>query len=114
MATVNSCTFVGRLGARPELRTLNDDVKVAKLRLAVSSRKKDGETLWLDVSVWRGNAEFAANYLDKGNQVLVEGRLMVRKFKRADGSEGTAVEIDAHNLVGLEPKTQSGKDEEPF
>lgn len=96
---INKITLVGRLGADPEVRTLESGAMVAKFGLATSENYKDksGEwqeqTEWHDVVVWRGLAERAQEYLKKGSLVYVEGKLTHRKWQDKDGNPRKTTEV---------------------
>ena len=96
---VNKITLVGRLGADPEVRTLESGAMVAKFGLATSENYRDrsGEwqeqTEWHDVVVWRGLAERAQEYLKKGSLVYLEGKLTHRKWQDKDGNPRKTTEV---------------------
>jgi single-strand DNA-binding protein len=79
MAADNHTTIVGNLVDDPELRFTNTGVAVANLRVAVTQRTqqdgewRDGDTSFLRVNVWRGQAEHLADSLGKGDRVMVTG-----------------------------------------
>ncbi len=101
--------LVGNLGQDPELRYMPDSTPVTNFSLAVNrswsdsqSGEKVSETTWFRVAVWGGLAETANQYLTKGRQVLVEGRLKAdpstggpRLWQRADGSLSASFELTA-------------------
>ena len=99
---INKITLVGRLGADPEVRTLESGAMVAKFGLATSEnyRDKSGEwqeqTEWHDVVVWRGLAERAQEYLKKGSLVYLEGKLTHRKWQDKDGNPRKTTEVVAN------------------
>lgn len=107
MAGVNKVILIGHLGADPEVRSLESGVKVATLNLATSETYKDksGErktnTEWHRIVLWRGLAEVAGNYLKKGSQVYVEGRLKTRSYEDQDGKTRYVTEIEARELTML-------------
>ncbi len=103
--------FVGNLGRDPEMRYTPDGTPVTTLNVATNREwsNADGsqgeETVWFRVTVWRRQAEVAAQYLKKGRAVLVEGRLQPdpvtggpRVWTRQDGTPGAAYEVTAENL----------------
>jgi single-strand DNA-binding protein len=105
-------TFSGNLAAKPQLRPVdgqNGPVVVAKLRVAVTPRRRgrgadewvDLETIWFNVSAWRGAAANCATSLNQGDRVLVQGRLRQRSYTDADGVERTSLDVDATD-VGLD------------
>lgn len=96
---INKITLVGRLGAEPEVRTLENGAMVAKFGLATSEsyRDKAGEwqeqTEWHDVVVWRALAERAQEYLKKGSLIYLEGKLTHRKWQDKDGNNRKTTEV---------------------
>lgn len=98
---VNKITLVGRLGAEPEIRTLESGAMVGKFSVATSENYKDrsGEwqeqTEWHDVVVWRNLAERAQEYLKKGTLVYLEGKLTHRKWQDKDGNPRKTTEVVA-------------------
>lgn len=96
---VNNVTLVGRLAADPEIRYLPDGIAVGKLRLAVQRPKRqdrqDSEADFIDVVVWRRQAEVCAENLNKGSLVGVEGRIQVRDYTDSHGQKRKAFEVVA-------------------
>ena len=107
-------TAVGNLVKDPEIKKF-DNGSLTKIRIACTDRTpdgnggwKDGDTNYYDVAVWKTLGEYAASTLKKGDKVIVQGKLKYREFKRNDGSNGNAYEIDASDLgVYLTKKTAS-------
>ncbi len=102
MATrgVNKVILIGNLGRDPEIRYMPNGDAVANLRLATSESWKDrntGEprehTEWHRVVLFRGLAEVAKQYLNKGSKVYIEGSLRTRKWQSQDGQERYTTEI---------------------
>ena len=97
--SVNKVILVGRLGRDPEVRYLPNGEAVANFGVATSEQWKDrnGErqerTEWHSVTLYRRLAEIAGQYLKKGSQVYIEGRIQSRKYTGKDGVERTAYEI---------------------
>lgn len=89
MANKNSVLLIGRLGKDPQVRTLENGVKVANFSMATSHfyKGKDGqrveETDWHSIVVWRRGAEIAEKYFTKGKEIVVEGRLKTRSYEVA-------------------------------
>ena len=107
MASLNKVMIIGNLGADPEMRfTANGDA-VANLRVAASRRytTRDGEqreqTEWFRVVCWRRLAEIAGQYLQKGRQVYIEGRLETRQWQDRDGNTRYTTEVVANEMVML-------------
>jgi single-strand DNA-binding protein len=104
MSETERVTLVGNLTADPELRFTPSGLQVANLRLAVTPRIregdswKDGETTFHTVTVWRDQAEHAADSLGKGARVIVVGRPKERSWTDAEGTEHQVVEFDAEEL----------------
>lgn len=105
-AGVNKVILVGNLGKDPEVRYVQSGNAVCTLRLAVSERRKDGDqwkdhTEWMDVVTFGKTAENAGQYLQKGRQVYVEGRLQTRQFKDKEGVEKWRTEVVANQVLFL-------------
>ena len=104
MAGFNRVTILGNLGRDPEVRYSQGGMAICKLSVAVTEKVKDGDawkdaTEWFRVTVFGKQAENAAQYLQKGRSVLVEGRLKTEKYKDKDGVEKTSVELVANSVV---------------
>jgi single-strand DNA-binding protein len=103
---VNRVILVGNLGKDPEVRYTAGGQAVANLRIATSrswtdkqSNQKKEETEWHDVEVWGKQAEQCGEYLSKGRQVYVEGRLKTDKWQdKASGQERSKVKVVAENV----------------
>jgi len=89
--TVNKITLIGRLGRDPELRHTANSTSVANFSLATERFKKEGEEKptvdWHRITVWGKQAEVAAQYLNKGSLVYVEGEMHYRKYTDKDNIE---------------------------
>lgn len=96
---VNKVILIGNLGQDPEVRRLENGAAVAKFSVATNESYKDknGEfqtiTEWHNVVVWRYLAERAEQYLKKGKQVYVEGKLTHRKYQDANGNDKYITEV---------------------
>lgn len=99
--------LIGNLGKDPEVKTLENGAKIATFPLATSENYKDKEgnrqtrTEWHNLVLWRGLADIAENYLHKGSQVFVEGRLSTRKWEDKEGHTRYTTEVIGDNLVLL-------------
>jgi len=121
MSDFNKVIMMGRLTGKPELRFTPGGDAVATLNIASSSKYKTKageekeETCFVDVSVWRKQAQNCADYLVKGQRVLVEGRLKMEKWETANGEKRKTYKIDATNVSFLEkPKgSTAGDDSRP-
>jgi len=104
MASFNRITIVGYLGRDPELRYTPDGTPVCDFSVATTERRKDraGEpqdiTTWFRVTVWRRQAELAGQYLSKGKQVYVEGRLIQKEYQDRDGNTRYNLEVTASDI----------------
>jgi|TARA_B110000263_G_scaffold243652_1_gene250678 single-strand DNA-binding protein len=108
--TYAKITLVGNLGQEPQLRYLANGQAVCNLSVATNEKWKDGEgesqerTTWWRVSVWGKQAEACSQYLDKGRQVLVEGRMNAdesgnpRIYEKNDGTTGASFELTARTV----------------
>lgn len=107
MSGVNKVILVGRLGADPEVRTLESGTKVASIRVATSERYKDRNgnqqesTEWHNVVLWRGLADVTEKYLKKGDQVYVEGKIKTRKWTDKDGNDRYSTDVVADEMTML-------------
>jgi single-strand DNA-binding protein len=114
MATDNHTTIVGNLVDDPELRFTQNGTAVANLRVAVTQRIqqdgewRDGDTSFLKVNVWRGQAEHLADSLAKGDRVMVTGRLRQRSWETPEGDKRSVTEIEADE-VGASLKWATAK-----
>ena len=117
---LNSCSFIGNLGADPEVKSFSNGNRVCNLRLAVSERWKDkssGEqkekTEWVSVSIFSdGLIGVAERFLHKGSKIYISGKMQTRKYQAADGTDRYSTEIvlqgfDA-KLVMLDGKSSEG------
>jgi single-strand DNA-binding protein len=112
---INTVVITGNLTRDPELRSTPGGTAVCKLRVAVNSRRKDGQTgewvdkpNYFDVTVWGAQGENCAQYLSKGRPVAVEGRLDWREWEAQDGSKRQAVEIIANSVQFLGSRDGGG------
>jgi len=111
--------LLGRLGADPEVKTLESGTKVATIRLATTERYKDKEgnqkemTEWHNVVLWRGLADITDKYLKKGGQVYIEGRIKTRKWTDQSGADRYSTDIVASEmtLLGGAPGTNTPSSE---
>ncbi|MCI0661527.1 MAG: single-stranded DNA-binding protein [Acidobacteria bacterium] len=104
MASFNKIVIVGYLGRDPEIRYTPQGTAVCNFSVATTEKKKDraGEaqdvTTWFRVSAWGRQAEVANQYLSKGRQVYVEGRLRMEEFTDRDGNRRQSLEVSATDL----------------
>jgi single-strand DNA-binding protein len=110
MSGINKVILVGHLGKDPEVRHLEGGVAVASFPLATSETfNKDGrkveQTEWHNIVMWRGLADVAAKFLQKGKLVYIEGKLRTRSFEDKEGIKKYTTEVVAENFTMLGRKT---------
>jgi single-strand DNA-binding protein len=108
MASVNKVILIGNLGRDPEMRTFPDGGTLCNVTLATTRSWKDKnsgdkveETEWHRIVFRDRLAEIAGEYLKKGKQVYIEGRLKTRKYTDKDGVEKYATEVVATDMTML-------------
>ncbi len=110
--SLNKAILIGRLGRAPEVRHMPNGEAVCNFSIATSETWKDQNgqkqerTEWHAITLYRRLAEVAGQYLKKGSQVYIEGRIQSRKYTDKNGIERTAYEI-----IGNEMKMLGGKAE---
>ena len=115
-SNVNVVVITGNLTRDPELRHTGGGTAICELRVAVNSRRKDGQTgewvdkpNYVDVTVWGAQGANCAPYLAKGRPVAVEGRLDWREWEAKDGGgKRQAVQIIANTVQFLGSRDGSG------
>lgn len=120
MAGINKVIIVGNLGNDPEIRTMPNGEQVANITVATSESwtdKNTGEkkevTEWHRIVIYRKLAEIAAQYLHKGSQVYVEGRLKTRKWQDNNGQDRYSTEIQCDNFQMLGGRNQDAAQNQP-
>ena len=107
MTGVNKVILIGNLGKDPEIRHLDNGRAVANFSLATSENYKNREgekvttTEWHNVVLWTPLAEIAEKYLNKGNQIYLEGKLTNRSYEDKEGNRKYITEVVGHNLTML-------------
>jgi len=105
--SVNKVILVGHVGADPEPRYTASGTAVVNLRMATNEVWRDSEgkdqdqTEWHRVVLWGKQAEFAANYIKKGQLICVEGRLQTRTWEDRDKIERRTTEVRANMITPL-------------
>ncbi len=100
---MNRVMLIGRLGKDPELRYTPSGTALAKFTLATDRRKRNGEEQppdWHRITVWSKLAEICAQYLTKGKQVMIEGRIEYGTYEK-DGLKHYTTDIIADNMEML-------------
>ena len=115
---MNRVFLIGNLTRDPELATTNSGVSVCRFALAVSRNfsNADGEreTDFLNIIVWRGQAENCHKYLKKGSKCAISGSIQVRNYDAQDGTKRYVTEIVADNVEFLNSKNPQGEGQEKF
>ncbi len=121
MAGVNKVILVGNLGKDPEVRYLENGAVVANLTLATTESYKDksgnriSNTEWHDLEMWDGLAKIAEQYLKKGKQIYVEGRIKSDTWEDDQGNTRKRIRIRVTNMtmLGGTEQSRSGDDYSP-
>lgn len=111
---LNKVQIIGRLGRDPEMRYTSQGTPVTNFSVATGGKWTDrngnerDDTEWFRVEAWDRLAETCNQYLTKGKEVYIEGRLKTRKYTDRDGIERTVTEVVANNMLMLGGKGDSG------
>ena len=108
---MNRVMLIGRLTAKPELRYTSSNIPFARFSVAVnrtfSNSQGQRETDFINVVVWRKQAENVCNFLDKGSLVSVEGRLQTGSYDDKDGNKRYSMDVVGDSVQFLESKSQA-------
>ncbi|MDQ6966524.1 MAG: single-stranded DNA-binding protein [Mariprofundaceae bacterium] len=116
---LNKATLIGNLGADPETRYMQDGTCVCNIRIATTERFKDrsGErqerTEWHRVVLWGKLGEIANQYLHKGSQVYIDGKIETRKWTNKEGQDVYTTEIRANEMKMLGSKGDGARGSGP-
>ena len=125
MASFNKVVLVGNLTRDPELRTVGSGSAVCELGLAINRTykvqgEKREEVTFVDVTCWGKTAEIAEQYLAKGRQILIEGRLTLSEWEDKDGNKRSKLRVTCENLTmlgsrpdGVRPKQNDSSQQQP-
>ena len=108
----NSITLVGNLGRDPELKYSRTGTPVCQFTMATNERRKNKEgeredvTTWFRVTLFGRQAETASQYLSKGRQVYIQGRLRDEAWQDRDGKERHTLEVTADNMQFIGPSPE--------
>lgn len=106
-ALKNRVQLIGNLGNSPEIITLESGKKLAKFTIATNEVYKNGQgekvtdTQWHNVVAWNRTAEIIEKYLEKGKEVMIEGRLTSRSFEDKEGNKRYITEVVCNELLML-------------
>ncbi len=117
---LNKVMIIGNLGRDPEMRYTPSGRPVTTFSVAVSRSWKSSngehrsETEWFKIVAWGKLAEICKEYLNKGQQVYIEGRLQTREWEDKEGQQRTTVEVVANEMTMLgDRREKSQNDENP-
>lgn len=117
MSDLNHTTFIGHLGAKPELRHTATGMPVTNFNVASSriyyngNDEKQEETTWVRVVAWGGLAQVVVDHLDKGSKVAIDGRLQTHRFvSRESQREHSYLQVVASSVHFLSPNRQPVND----
>lgn len=112
---MNKTFLIGRLTAKPELKYTSSNISVTSFNLAVDRQpKEDGtkEADFIEIRVWRKQAENVCQYLDKGSLAAIEGRIQTEKFTTKDGENRYKTLVIAERVIFLNSKKKEETKEE--
>ena len=110
----NKIIIVGNLGRDPELRYTAQGTPVCSFSVATNERRKDrngemqDQTTWFRITLWNRLAETASQYLQKGRQVYIEGRLRVEEYTDRDGKPRHSLEVFATDMQFIGTRGDDG------
>jgi single-strand DNA-binding protein len=111
---LNKVMIIGHLGHDPEMRYTPSGKPVTTFKVATSRtwNSTDGErhteTEWFSIVTWGNLAEICKQYLTKGQQVYIEGRLQTRRWEDSEGTKHTSIEIVANEMMILGDRREAG------
>jgi len=117
--SVNKVILVGRLGKDPDVKKMTNGESVANVTLATTENWKDKtgvkqeKTEWHNLVFYRRLAEIAGEYLKKGSQIYVEGKLQTRKWQDKEGKDRYTIEIVVNEMTMLGSKMVSQSEQQP-
>lgn len=110
---MNKVFLIGRLTRDPELRYTGSNTAVASFSLAVNrnftNQSGEREADFINIVVWRKQAENVKNYLSQGSQVAIDGRIQTRSYDDADGNRRYVTEVVADNVEFLGTKASNNQ-----
>ncbi|NMC63155.1 MAG: single-stranded DNA-binding protein [SAR324 cluster bacterium] len=110
---VNKVLLLGRLGKDPDLRFSQNQTPICNFSLATSERRKDANGQWSDHTEWHNivvfgkTAENCSNYLKKGREVFIEGKIQTRKWQDKEGKDRYTTEILAQTVQFVGSKSDA-------
>ena len=119
MSGLNKVMLIGRLGQDPDVRYTQSGDCVANLSLATSEKYKDKDgqpqesTEWHRVVLFKRQAELAGEYLRKGSQVYIEGKIQTRKWQDNEGNDRYSTEVRGFQMQFLDSRGDSQGQQQP-
>ena len=116
---LNKVMIIGRLGRDPEMRYTPSGRPVTTFSVATSRNwttsegERRVETEWFNIVAWGNLAEICKQYLTKGQQVYIEGRLQTRHWDDQEGNKHTSVEINANEMIMLSERREADENGGP-
>lgn len=102
---INKVILIGNVGADPEVRSLENGTKVARVRIATTERIYNRQTQetrehteWHTITLWRGLADTTDRFVKKGSQIYIEGRIRSNEWTDANGLKRYGIEILADDM----------------
>ncbi len=106
---MNKAMLIGRITTKPELRTTSSGTPYTRFSIAINhqyaNENGEKETDFINILVWRKQAENVCNFLDKGSQVAIEGRIQTGNYTDKDGNNRNSFEVVADNIQFLDKKS---------
>ncbi len=108
----NKVSLIGRLGAAPEVVTFESGRTLTRFSIATneSYKNKEGEwqekTQWHNLTIWGKQAESAAKVLDKGQEIIAEGKLVNSQYETKEGEKRYSTSIEVNDFLILSPKQE--------
>ena len=112
-ALKNKVQLIGNLGVAPEVKTVSGGKKMARFSMATNETYRNAkgekvtETQWHNIVAWGKVAELAEKYLDKGSEVVIEGKLITRNYTDKDGVKKYITEVQLNEQLLLGEKSKS-------
>ena len=106
----NSVRLVGNLGMNPEVKSFDNNRKLAKIAIATNETYKNDkgekitDTQWHNLVLWGAQAKLAEEYLKKGDEIAIEGKLSSRSYVDKDGNKKYATEVVVNEFLKLSHK----------
>lgn len=108
----NKVTLIGNVGAQPEVVELEKDKKLARFTIATNeyyynaNGEKQQNTQWHNVVAWGKTADLIGNYVDKGQELAIEGKLIHRSYEDKNGANKYITEVQANEVIFLGSKNK--------